>query len=269
MEWHYLDALNQSRGPVSDFELVSIIEQMGDCKVWCRKSHSWILASELAANDDAFLYQISHDANGQPTNPRFNTGRLADRSITEMLGIIRGVLIDGDVSVAETEGMRNWLRNNPRAAAAWPASVISDRIQKIFADGHVTEEERRELADLLNKVTGGDPVGPIESKSSRLPLDAPQPDLVFREKVFVMTGTFAYGTRDRCEQAVVAKGGECGSSVTLKTHYVVLGTMCTESWAHSSYGRKIERALQLRQVQPKKKRICIISEEHWAKFLSV
>ena len=42
------------------------------------------------------------------------------------------------------------------------------------------------------------------------------------------------------------KGGNCGS-LTHKTNFLVIGVYATESWKHSSYGLKIEKAVKMKQ----------------------
>jgi hypothetical protein len=46
---------------------------------------------------------------------------------------------------------------------------------------------------------------------------------------------------------------------------LVIGTFASRDWANTNYGRKIERAVELRQSGSG---ISIISEEHWKRFVS-
>jgi NAD-dependent DNA ligase len=66
-----------------------------------------------------------------------------------------------------------------------------------------------------------------------------------------------------CKRAVENAGG---FEVSLKkaTDYLVIGNYATDSWIHSSYGRKIEKAMEMKQ---KGHHIKIISESHWVDFL--
>ena len=50
----------------------------------------------------------------------------------------------------------------------------------------------------------------------------------------------------------------------MKTDYLVIGSYATDSWAHSSWGRKIEKAVEMTN---KGHPVKIISEEHWSKSL--
>jgi len=50
--------------------------------------------------------------------------------------------------------------------------------------------------------------------------------------------------------------------VTKKLNYLVLGSYVTDSWAHETFGRKIEKAMDYRDSGVP---LAIITEEHWAK----
>jgi len=80
--------------------------------------------------------------------------RIRRREISEMLGICRGIIVDGLVSAAEVEFLKNWLCTHPQAAGAFPGSVIAARLNRIYADGVVSDEERADLFSLLQDVTG-------------------------------------------------------------------------------------------------------------------
>jgi hypothetical protein len=55
-------------------------------------------------------------------------------------------------------------------------------------------------------------------------------------------------------------------SVTQKTDYLLLGSMASADWKHSSFGRKIEKACEYRA---KGLPIAIVAEDYWASRLTV
>lgn len=77
----------------------------------------------------------------------------------------------------------------------------------------------------------------------------------------MFTGTCAYGTRAQCHQATEALGGSVATSIKKSVNYLVLGTYVTDSWAHETYGRKIEKAMMYREQGVP---LAIVTEEHWA-----
>lgn len=202
------------------------------------------------------------DVHGQPLNLRWNAARRADRTLDEMLGLVKGVIVDGVVTEGEAQFLAHWINANPEAARIWPGNVLARRLQKIFADRVVDEEERDDLLGLLQSVTGetlGMPEN--ENPSTRLPLDDPAPALSFDGTLYVFTGRFVYGTRAACQASVVERGGECASDITRKTDVVVIGDLGSRDWIHTSFGRKIQKAVEYRDHGVG---LAIVSEEHWA-----
>lgn len=205
------------------------------------------------------------DGHGQP-NAAFNASRRIDRGIHEMLGLCRGVLADGLVSTEEALMLANWMESNPDLVSQWPASALAERLDRIFADGVVDADEQQEMADLLREIAGVVEEGEqAVGQSSTLPLDKPAPPLRFEGWEYVFTGRFASGTRRWCQQAVERLGAGTTSDVTLRTNALVIGTYGSRDWAHSSFGRKIQKAVQYRDERGAE--LVIVDEAHWNRFL--
>ncbi len=206
------------------------------------------------------------DPDGQPWNLMFNRARREERSIDELLGLCKGILADGRLVQAEAEFLADWLRTNWERADAWPVNVLQPRLEAMLADGVLDQEEKAELLEMLRKLIGQSNTAADESfenYSTALPLDDPLPPVVFPERRFVFTGKFACGSRKKCIQVTEAQGGECANAVSGRVHYLVIGLVGSRDWIHTSYGRKIEKAVALRE---KGREIAIIPEEHWAKY---
>ena len=265
--WFYLDPLNQPRGPVSDSQLALMLRG-SDYFVWTEGMPEWLAASELFA--DPTIRKLGGDvdlldAHAQPP-AGFNAKRRADRDVHELLGMIRGVLVDGVVSDAEVRALDSWLAAHPEARSVWPASALAQRIARIFADGRIDPDERSDLQRLMEQVIGDRPdVHAAAELATRAPIDDPEPVITFPDRTFVLTGQFVWGARSRCEAAIVERGGLVAPSITRRTHYVVIGIHASRDWIHSSHGRKIEKAVEYRSAGIP---VAIVSEEHWTKHLS-
>lgn len=205
------------------------------------------------------------DGNGQPSNLQFNATRRAERDVSEFLGLAKGVLADGTVVEAEAHAVRDWILAHPDASDRWPLNALTGRLQRIFADGHVDDMEREDLASLLADVVGGRAtVVAGHDTTTNVPIDQPPPSLRWTGSVFVFTGKFVFAPRQECERQVIRLGGACESTTTKRTNYLVIGTFGSRDWAHTSYGRKIEKAVEYRNAgQP----LAIINEDHWAESL--
>lgn len=61
-------------------------------------------------------------------------------------------------------------------------------------------------------------------------------------------------------EAIEARAGISSATVSKRVNFLVIGEVGSQAWRHSSYGRKIEAAIDLRESGTP---IRIISESHW------
>jgi BRCA1 C Terminus (BRCT) domain len=203
------------------------------------------------------------DPHGQPYNIRFNRARRAERDLSEFLGLAKGLLGDGVISGEEASLVANWVVTHPAAAEQWPINHLVRRLTTIFSDGVVDDNERGELAEILASIVGGT-AGVIlgEDASTELPFDAPPPELRWEDSIFVFTGKFAFGTRADCQRRVVSRGATCAANITTETDYLVIGTFGSRDWVHTSFGRKIQKAVDYRTSGVP---LAIVAEDYWVR----
>lgn len=191
---------------------------------------------------------------------------VADRQIDELIGIVKGVMADGVVTHGEVEFLLRWMEANRQAANLWPAKALYPRLAQVASKGSMNLHEEREMLDLLMKTVGGNtaPQDGFSSNSTKLPLTEPVEPLLFEGRAFCFTGTFHSGSRDWCHSQVIERQGRSIENITKKLHYLVIGDLGTETWAHSTHGRKIEKAIAYNTAGC---RIAIVSEEYWYSHL--
>jgi hypothetical protein len=173
------------------------------------------------------------------------------------------MLSDGVVSDQELGYLRDWMGNHPDACRCWPLNVIAPRLAKAFEDGRIEEDERADLHNVLAALVGGKECLLLGYEgATELPLDTPPPLMSYGpDEVYVFTGRFAYGTRATCEREVAARGSACESNVTRRMSFMIVGTFGSRDWVQTSYGRKIQRAVELRNSGFA---VRIVGEDHWA-----
>ncbi len=201
-----------------------------------------------------------NDFNNQPTNLNFNAARLNDRAIDELIGLCKGVIADNVVTQSEAEFLQQWISDNRQVSDAWPANMIYKRVREMLQDGVLDSAEQKELLELLKDLTGGEHKAGSPSLSSSLPLCDPPPAISFAGETFCLTGKFVSGSRQKCEEAVTSRGGKTTKSPTKSTRYLIIGEVGSRDWIHSTHGRKIEKAIDLRSEGHD---ISIVSESHW------
>jgi hypothetical protein len=208
------------------------------------------------------------DPHGQPINPFFNRKRRTERDLSELLGLAKGMLSDGIVNEMEASYLRSWGLNHPDALMQWPTCLIFTRLNQFLAnDGRIDNAEREELQALLGDLVGGTASLLLGYEgATTLPLDRPPPLICWGpDEVYVFTGKFAYGTRADLQREVASRGSVCEENITRRTSFFVIGTFGSEDWAHTSYGRKIQRAVELKTSGFP---LRIVGEDHWASALS-
>lgn len=194
-----------------------------------------------------------------------NARRLQDRLIDELIGISRGVIADGVVAESEAIFIGQWIENHCEIADKWPVNVLYARITELLKDGTLSTDQQKQLLETLKEITGGGISYVEPTKSTTLPLTHPEPELMFEGSVFSLTGKFVYGSNAECEAVITDLGGTIVPVPTADTDYLIIGEMGSPDWAHSTFGRSIEKAVEL---QDNGKGIAIVSEEHWVDQLA-
>lgn len=188
------------------------------------------------------------------------------KSTEMLLGMVTAMVADDHLHDKEIKLLSTWLSENQDVAQHWPGSVIAMRIQEVLSDGVITEVERTHLLTVLTdfSVNGFADTGSATAEVLQLPIDDDAPVAIAGSNV-CHTGTFVFGTRAACERLTERAGGIPQDSITRKTHVLVVGSLVSRDWVHTSFGRKIQKAaeMQLDGVQ-----ISIISENRWTQLLS-
>lgn len=187
------------------------------------------------------------------------------KAVEHLLGICTGLVADNRIDDAEVRFLDLWLNQYPEVTTAWPGSVIAERLRLILADGVITKEERDDLLETLKGICGFQlaETGAAEAAVATIPFDD-DPSIYFDGRSFCFTGRFLFGTRAKCEREVLNRGSVAADRVTSNLEYLVVGSLVEPTWAHTSYGRKIEKAIE---YIDKGCGISIISERQWIEAL--
>lgn len=227
---------------------------------------SWLdeFRKKIATDSDS----TGLDPNSQPLTQAFRSDAVLDRQIDELIGIIKGVMADGMVHQGEVEFLLRWMDANKKVRDQWPAKAIYPRLAAAMEDGRMDLDEEREIMDLLLATIGGNtaPQYGEASNSTALPYTSPAPAIEFNSTSFCFTGKFQSGSRNWCEDQIIAKGGVPVSTITKKLNYLVIGEIGSKDWQHSTHGRKIEKAIEYNDGGAK---IAIIGEQHWYEHITV
>jgi NAD-dependent DNA ligase len=207
----------------------------------------------------------SEEAGGVNIGRRMASNRgVATRNMDELIGMCRMVLADGAVHDSEARLLLDWIKKTYHAAHEWPGNILYDRLSAALADGHLDPDEESDLLATLGKIVGGPPADGGPNVSGAIPFDSPAPPIEYSARCFVLTGQFVFGPRKRVQATIEERGGAVASDVSGKCSYLIVGTYGSEEWLHSTYGRKIIRAVEMKEAG---KAIAIVTERHWSDHL--
>ena len=178
-------------------------------------------------------------------------------------GICHGILADGIINEKEVRDLEVWLEQNTHLSTYYPYDEIRSLILSILSDGLIEEEEILILKAYLNQFIH------IENKEVAKQIDAEtadinisghctsDPNIEFDGKTFCVTGVLKSGNRSELEKLISDLGGIPTKIVTKKTDYLIVGDNGNQAWAFACYGRKVEKALEMRKEGHQ---ICLVHE---------
>ena len=177
-----------------------------------------------------------------------NKARLSKRRIDEIIGVCRGIIADNKINKQEAEFLLRLIKSSG-VMGKWPFNVLLIRLEEALGDSILTNKKEEDLLDLLESITGGETYKRSGySNSTTLPLDDPPPsEIIFKDRTFCCTGKFLLGPRKKVEEIINLKGGIFCSGMNHRVNYLVIGGMGNPAWLHSSYGTKIEEAIEIRK----------------------
>lgn len=178
-------------------------------------------------------------------------------------GICHGILADGIINEKEVRDLEKWLDNNTHLSTYYPYDEIRSLMLSIVSDGIIEEEEILILKAYLNQFVN------IENKEIAKQIDqdtadinisghcTSDPNIDFDGKTFCVTGVLKSGNRSELENLISDLGGMPTRTVTKKTDYLIVGDNGNPAWAFACYGRKVEKALEMRKGGHQ---ICLVHE---------
>lgn len=166
--------------------------------------------------------------------------------------LLAGVLSDGKISEEELHGLMDWLAEHDHLRTCWPYDEVDSIVSSVLADGKIDVEEESILKDffaeflaLFDNRTIVSP--PILEVGSVRGLCAMSPEITIAGAKFCLTGASARYKRDDLESILRRLGGNIVGNVSASLNYLVIGSEGNPCWAYSCYGRKVEKAVQLRK----------------------
>lgn len=186
--------------------------------------------------------------------------------INQLLGLLLGISADDEINEKEIYSLVNWLDTNQLIVEQWPASIIASKLDDILEDGIITEDEKKDLLATVQKITGTHFCETGDATDNTTECFDDISDIPHDNIGFCFTGKFKSGSRKTVESKAQSLGAMTSKVVLLCTQFLVIGTLASRDWKFQSHGRKIEKAMSLKE---KGHDIYVISEEHWLAAIQV
>ena len=187
---------------------------------------------------------------------RLTSSEFFDRTSADLQrlhGFLGGVIADAHISEAELRGLSDWLDDHQHLRTCWPYDEIGALVTGVLADGRIEEHEHamlmRYFADFVEI---GDEralaIAPVAHDGEIGGLCAVDPIIEFEGRGFCFTGASSRMTRSELAARVADRGGRMYDAVSKKVDYLVIGADGNPCWAYACYGRKVEKAIEMRRA---------------------
>jgi len=176
--------------------------------------------------------------------------------------VVGAIAADGEVTEGELRGLSVWLADHDYLKTCWPYDEIDSLVTKVLSDGRIDEQEHRLIqgffAEFVALYDDRAIASPLVAENALLMgLCAVCPEISFAESTFCFTGESSKYSRSELSGLVQGLGGTVVSGVSGKLDYLVIGADGNPCWAYACYGRKVEKAVELRKQG---KRIVLVHE---------
>jgi NAD-dependent DNA ligase len=174
---------------------------------------------------------------------------LVTADIQRLQAILGAIVSDEVISEAELETLSNWLEEHTHLRQCWPFDEVDSLITAAMKDHWIDPAEQRNLLEYFSSFTPADLDfdKPTSTANTLQGICSVTPEIVFDDRLFCFTGESTRASRDEMKIMVLDRGGQVRSAVSPRLNYLIVGSNGNPCWAYACYGRKIEKAIQLRQ----------------------
>lgn len=175
--------------------------------------------------------------------------------------ILGGIASDRRVTEEELRGLSGWLEQHEHLRRCWPYDEVNSLILGVLKDRKIDEQEQAmlrsffsEFVAVLDDRTINSPViaestpQTQEESFNIVGLCAVCPDIAIEGSTFCFTGASSRYSRVTLADTVQKLGGQFAPSLTKTVDYLVIGADGNPCWAYACYGRKVEKAVELRKA---------------------
>jgi len=259
-------AINSLKGILLGINLDKVVnsDEIHELKNWVKKHHELVLRNpfrefmliiDSIAEEDLGLTETIEDLfwlcqKYEGDNYYYNA---VTTDLQTLQGLCHGILADGEITDKEIFDLDKWLDQNEHLNTYYPYDEIRSLVLSIVSDGKVTEDERLVLKAYFSQfvnLANSDIQQKIKEDTKEVNISGlctSEPVVNFDGKTFCITGVLKNETKESLKLKITNLGGITTDSVTKKTDYLVVADNGNPAWAFSCYGRKVEKAVNMRK----------------------
>lgn len=219
-----------------------------------RHPYSELVPVVQAAVADGVLMQDEHDDIVWLCE-RLRSAEYFDQTTADLQrlhAIFGGIVSDGQVTEDELRGLSAWLQNHEHLKTCWPYDEIDSLLVGVMKDQKIDPEEHALLTAFFSEFTAvmddRTITSPVISEGTNIVgLCAVCPEIEFSASTFCFTGASSRYTRKELAATVERLGGTFAPNVTKSVKYLIIGADGNPCWTYACYGRKVEKAVELRK----------------------
>lgn len=186
----------------------------------------------------------------------------ATRDMQRLHALLAGVTADKTILLSELTGIRSWLHEHEHLKKCWPYDEVESLIAAVTEDKMISAEEHKMLMGFFRQFLSIQDdktiINPSFLKEGSISgVCAVCPDIKFSEAVFCVTGESHTYSRGEFGALIDKLGGFLSSTITQSVDYLIVCADGNPCWAYACYGRKVEKAIELRK---KGSKIMIVHE---------
>ena len=192
------------------------------------------------------------------------------QEIQHLSGILHGIIANSEINDLEIINLHKWLSMNEHLLGTYPYDSLSELLNHILEDGIIDENERSFLKSFFNAfcnpslsykieqaLTNSEPEN-FTKLYEKYSIFEDDPQIIFKDNTFCVTGISAKYKRSEIFEMIEQRGGIVSKNMTKDTDYLIYCNEGNTCWAFSTWGRKVERAINYKK---KDSRIHIIKED--------
>lgn len=175
------------------------------------------------------------------------------RDLQRLHAVVGGIVADTSISEAELRGLSEWVEEHGHLRGCWPYDEIGSLVTTVLADKVIDPQEHEMLFNYFSEF-----IAVLDDRSVKSPplevtgtvagLCAVCPEIEFQDNTFCFTGASSRYPRQKLVDTVQSLGGKVVESPSKKVDYLIIGADGNPCWAYACYGRKVEKAVELRKA---------------------